>query len=311
MALLLPLFFPVWLVVGLVVDVLRSRRRLPIIRLLIFATCWAWLELLGLVAAGALFVGGRRSHVAAFYRIQEWWCRHIVNCLSRVVGLRFEVTGVSDVGEGPFVLLARHVSLADAVMSSWVVGSLLRKKPRYVLKNELKIDPCLDVFGHQLPNYFIDRASSDVASELMGIQQMAMNLSESDVAVIFPEGTRANHSKRSSRLTQLQQRSPLRYEVLSSLRHLIPPKPAGAMALLQSVPRANVLTLTHSGLEGLDSFASILRNFGKNIVKVRVHISQFDRAIVPNGDAFVAWLDDQWVKMDNIVNSYVLQTQGK
>lgn len=299
----LPVLAPVWVPIGAVVDLGRGRSRLPIVRLLAFATCWAWLEVLGVIAAALLFVSGRASETNSYYRVQAWWCRNIVRCLAALVGLQFEVSGTEHMGDGPFVLLARHVSLADAVMSSWVVGSLMKKNPRYVLKNELKSDPCLDIFGHRLPNYFVDRASADVAAELQGIQQMGTNLGAQDVAVIFPEGSRANDAKRNSRLQALADKSSPRYSCLQQLRYLIPPKPAGASALLQSVPGAHVITLAHSGLEGLDSFGAILRNFGRQVVRVRVTLTKHDRSTIPSGDAFVAWLDDQWVKMDQLVQS--------
>lgn len=304
-ALALPILALVWIPVGALVDVVRRRWRLPIVRLLAFATCWAWLEVLGVSAAALLFLSGRSSRIDSYYKVQAWWCRNVVGCLSALVGLQFEVSGTENVGDGPFVLLARHVSLADAVMSSWVVGSLMKKNPRYVLKNELKMDPCLDIFGHRLPNYFINRSSDDVAAELHGIQQMASHLNVDDVAVIFPEGSRANDAKRNGRLAALAERSSPRHARLQQLRYLLPPKPAGVSALLQSVPAAHVITLAHCGLEGLDSFGAILRNFGRQVVKVRVTLTKHDRGSIPHGDAFVAWLDDQWVKMDQLVQSQV------
>lgn len=308
-ALLLPLTSPVWMVLGTAIDLIRRRYRCPIVRLLIFATCWAWLETLGLLAAGILAIVGKSKNLELNYRIQEWWCRNVVASLSGVVGLAFEVEGTDTVGDGPYVLLARHVSLADAVMSSWVVGTLLQRHPRYVLKNELKMDPCLDVFGHRLPNYFVNRGSSNISSELDGIQEMGRHLLDRDVAVIFPEGSRANNKKRSQRLNELKTKASSRYEQLKDLHHLIPPKPAGALALLKSVPAAHVVTLTHSGLEGLDSFGAILRNFGQHIVKVRVRIQHFDRVSVPTDEAFVAWLDKQWIAMDHLVQTQISTSQ--
>lgn len=304
-AVLLPILAVVWVPVGMLVDAVRRRWRFPVVRLLAFATTWAWLEVLGVITAAGLFISGKTSRTDLYYKVQAWWCRNVVRSLARLVGLRFEVDGAENMGPGPFVLLARHVSLADAVMSSWVVGSLMKKNPRYVLKNELKMDPCLDIFGHRLPNYFIDRQSSDIASELQGIHQMGLNLGVDDVAVIFPEGSRANDKKRDARVQALKEKSSARVAQMQQLRFLIPPKPAGASALLQAVANAHVITLAHSGLEGLDSFGAILKNFGRHVVRVRVTLTKHDRSTVPSGEAFVGWLDEQWVKMDHIVQSHI------
>jgi hypothetical protein len=34
---------------------------------------------------------------------------------------------------------------------------------------------------------------------------------------------------------------------------------------------------------------------------VHVHVEEISRALIPSGDAFVAWLDAKWVEMDNAV----------
>ena len=105
-ALALPILALVWIPVGALVDVVRRRWRLPIVRLLAFATCWAWLEVLGVSAAALLFLSGRSSRIDSYYKVQAWWCRNVVGCLSALVGLQFEVSGTENVGDGPFVLLA-------------------------------------------------------------------------------------------------------------------------------------------------------------------------------------------------------------
>lgn len=303
LAALLAVLSPVWIVGAGCVDLVQRRWRVPLLRLLCFAFCWSWLETLGLLAAGALTLIGRGRDVQAAYRLQEWWCRGMVRSLTLCMGVVFEVEGAEHVGNGPLVALSRHVSLADAVMSSWIMGSLMSLQPRFVLKKELTLDPCLDIIGHRLPNYFIDRSSPDIASELIGIEQMARDLGEKDVAVIFPEGSRSNEVKRARALEGLASRSPQRFERLKNLQHLSPPKPAGASALLNAVPSAKVITMWHSGFDGMDTFKGIIRNVGAKAVRVHVAITQHDRATIPSGEAFVAWLDEQWVKMDAAVHA--------
>ena len=282
-AIVLTVTLPLWAVVTMAVDAVRGRWRFPISRLIGFATCWAWLETSGLVLALFLFFTGRGRSVPAHYALQTWWCRSLIQALGFTVGLQITVEGAEHVGPGPFVALGRHASLADSIMSSWVVASHVGLRPRFVLKKELKMDPCLDILGHRLPNYFVDRESSNVAGEL------------------FPEGSRANNKKRVRALEKLRERSPQRAETLAGLKYLIPPKPAGAYALLSAVPEANVLTMWHSGFDGLDTFSGILRHLGRAKAKVHVHVEEISRASIPSGEAFVTWLDAKWVEMDNAV----------
>ena len=297
-AIVLTVTLPLWVVVTMTVDAVRGRWRFPISRLIGFATCWAWLETSGLVLALFLFFTGRGRSVSAHYALQTWWCRSLIQALGFTVGLQITVEGAENVGAGPFVAFCRHASLADSIMSSWVVASHVGLRPRFVLKKELKMDPCLDILGHRLPNYFVDRESSDIAGELQGIEQMAAGLGVKDCAVIFPEGSRASAKKRVRALERLRERSPQRAETLAGLKHLIPPKPAGANALLSAVPEANVLTMWHSGFDGLDTFSGILSHLGRAKANVHVRVEEISRASIPSGEAFVSWLDAKWVEMD-------------
>lgn len=297
-AIVLTVTLPLWAIVTIMVDAVRGRVRFPISRLIAFATCWAWLETSGLIVALFLFFSGRGRSVSAHYALQTWWCRSLIQALGFTVGLQISVEGAENVGAGPFVAFCRHASLADSIMSSWVVASHVGLRPRFVLKKELKIDPCLDILGHRLPNYFVDRESSDIAGELQGIEQMAAGLGVKDCAVIFPEGSRASEKKRVRALERLRERSPQRADTLAGLKYLIPPKPAGANALLSAVPEANVLTMWHSGFDGLDTFSGILSHLGRAKTHVHVRVEEISRSSIPSGETFVSWLDAKWVEMD-------------
>lgn len=293
---------PLWLPVLLIVDVVRRKWRFPLARFAAFGLLWAWLETAGLSVAMLLFIGGQAQNRAANYKLQAWWTRNVVRALRMTVGVQIEVEGFDQLGPGPFVALCRHASLADSVMSAWVLADHARLKPRYVLKKELKLDPCLDVVGHRLPNYFVNRSSSNLASELQGIEEMAAGLAVNEVAVIFPEGSRANPRKRERALQKLEVRSPERAAKLRALQNLLPPKPAGASALLSAVPHANIITMWHSGFDGLDTFKGIVHHLARRAVRVRVKITEHHRSTVASGEAFVDWLDQQWLAMDEAVS---------
>jgi 1-acyl-sn-glycerol-3-phosphate acyltransferase len=302
LAFVLLVMMPVWLPLLALIDLVRRRWRFPLLRFVAFGTMWAWLETGGLFAAATLFVVGQAKNQTLNYALQAWWTRNVVRALRVTVGVQIEVEGFSELGPGPFVAFCRHASLADSVMSAWVLTEHAHLKPRYVLKKELKMDPCLDVVGHRLPNYFIDRSSANIASELQGIEQMAEGLAGNDVAVIFPEGSRANPQKRDRAIERLQNRSPHRAARLQKLQYLLPPKPAGASALLAAVPNANVITMWHSGFDGLDTFKGIVHHLARRAIRVHVKIIEHHRSTVASGEAFVDWLDAQWLAMDEAVS---------
>ena len=301
MAVLLLVLLPLWLPFLLLVDAGRMNWRFPLVRFAAFGVMWAWLETLGIVAAMSLWAVGQSRNQNANFVLQKLWTRGVVGALGLTVGLHIEVQGADTLGDGPFIALCRHASLADSVMSAWVFMTASGLRPRYVLKKELKLDPCLDVVGHRLPNYFLDRSSSDLAAELQGIEQMAQGLGAQEIAVIFPEGTRANDVKRRRILERLRERTPERAVKLEKLKYLMAPKTAGVSALLAAVPNAKVVTMWHAGFDGMDSFRGIVQHLAKSAVKVQVMVTEHQRATVATGEAFVAWLDDQWCAMDHAV----------
>lgn len=301
LAIVLIFLSPLWVMGLLCVDLLRGRRRFPLVRFTAFGLCWAVLETSGVVVAFWLFCTGRAKSIDANYALQTWWTSRLIASLRLTVGLKITVEGADQLGPGPFIALCRHASLADSIMSAWVVASHAGLRPRYVLKKELQLDPCLDILGHRLPNYFIDRESADITTELAGIEQMADNLSSVDCCVIFPEGSRASATKRERALKRLRERSPARALRLEGLKYLIAPKPSGAIALLTASPQANVLTMWHSGFDGFDTFRGILRHLGSARARIHVKVEEHKRETIETGEQFVAWLDKQWVEMDKAV----------
>lgn len=314
---LLTVLTPVWLVVGLLVDLGRRRFRFPIVRLLAFAVLWAWLEIIGVTVSGVLWLTGQSGNRRAHYGLQRWWAARLLGALRLTCGVRVEVENVEALCPGPAILLTRHASLADSLVSAYVVTSVAGMNPRYVLKRELLGDPCLDVVGQRLPNYFLDRDAADSTPELQALEALMADADEKSVGIIFPEGTRANPEKRSRALEKLAVKSRDRAERLQALEHLLPPRPAGAMALLRGHRTADVVIGWHVGFEGLDTFGGMLRALSRPFPPVRFALRRIPRSDIPsvaasaessdggtldNGTAFTEWLDEQWIALDRIVD---------
>ena len=307
-AIALVLLSPLWLVIALLADAVRLRWRFPIARLLAFATCWAWLETAGVISAALLWFTGRRGNHERHYALQRWWAANLMSALRLTTGIAVEARSVEVFSPGPVVAFCRHASLADSLVSAWVITSLAHKHPRYVLKRELLGDPCLDVVGNRLPNYFLDRGAADSSTELASLTALSAAMGSDDVAVIFPEGTRASAGKRARAMAKIGERDPERAARLASLRHVLPPRPAGSAALLTGAPDADVVLAWHVGFDGLDTFGGILRHLSHRPRPVVFTARRVPRADVPSGDAFTAWLDDRWIELDEQVDQLLRDT---
>lgn len=68
----------------------------------------------------------------------------LICALRMTFGLGIEVEGADVLPSGPLVCLGRRASMGDALVSVWVFGSVAHRSPRYVMKKELAVDPCLE-----------------------------------------------------------------------------------------------------------------------------------------------------------------------
>jgi 1-acyl-sn-glycerol-3-phosphate acyltransferase len=286
----------VWAPIAGALDLARADLRFPRLRLLSFAWTWTTLEALGSLAASALWLTGRAGDLETHYRLQRWWAARLVDSLAVLADLRFEVDGLDRLAPGPVVLCVRHVSVADALLPAWLLGRV-GMRPRYVMKDDLLLDPSLDIVGQRIPNHFVDRVADDVGSELGAIEDLARGMDERDGAVIFPEGMVVTASRRARAVERLAARDPERAGRLRDLRVLAPVRPAGTAALLRGAPTADVVIVTHTGLEALARVADAPAHVPLTD-PVRVRIRRVPRAEIPVDHGFGAWLDAQWLAAD-------------
>ena len=301
-AVVLLLLIPIWLVLAVAFDVVRLRKRLPTARLMTFALWWAWLEVAGIAGSAGLFVIGQAGNQTLHYRFQRWWAKQLLIALKTTTGLSITCENAALLQPGPVILLTRHASLADSLVTASTVleaGCV----PRFVLKRDLISDPCLDIFGHRLPNYFLNREATDTTKELASITALSGGMASNTVAIIFPEGTRSNDQKRQRAIEKIGERDPDRAVKVASLQHLLPPRPAGTIALMAGAPDADVVIAWHVGFDGLDTFSGILSHLKSTPPPVRFVLRRIDRSTVPSEpDALAAWLDDVWLDSDRFVH---------
>ncbi len=116
-------------------------------------------------------------------------------------------------------------------------------------------------------------------------------------------GSLASHLERVvARLTAVASGAPASQPALAAkaqeIRHLLPPKVGGVLAILDGAPDADVLLMGHVGFDGLRRMSEIWQGVlvGREL---RVRFRRVPRSDVPLGaDDRVAWLFDAWLEMD-------------
>lgn len=291
-------------------DLARGRPRLPAARLAAFGVWYLAWEFAAICSAAALWVAGgfgRRlgspASLRRHRRLQDAWVASLLRAARRFLGLRLEIEGADLLGDGPLIVLCRHASLLDTLIPARMIFDR-GLGVRYVLKDELLWDPALDLIGHRLPNYFVDRDSPDPIAETAAIGGLAAGAGADDALVIFPEGTRWAPGKRERAIASLRATSPERADRAAANPNTLPPRPGGTLALLDGCPDADVAVVAHTGLEGLSGPKEAMSLLPLRR-PVRVSVRRIARADVPaDPDGRLRWLLDQWDLVDAWVGEH-------
>ncbi len=272
-------------------------------RLVLFLWVYLAAETGGVVVLGAAWVaslGGRRSAWLrdVTWRFQGLWAGALLGAVRVLFGLRLEVKGDDLVAPGPVIVLIRHASIVDNLLPANLVARPHRIRLRYVLKRELLADPCLDIAGRRLPNYFVRRGTG-AAEEVGRVRALAGGLGSDEGVLIYPEGTRFTPERRARAIERIAERDASLAARAERIRHLLPPRLGGVGALLDGAPEADVVVIAHHGFDGLRLISDIWQGGLVGLV-VRVRVTRVPRSTVPmEGAARAAWLYDLWQDVDD------------
>lgn len=301
---------PVLFVGALLVDGARlvRRRRAAALRLWLYLGCYLFAEVVGVMALAVVWIasgfGANDARlIDATYAVQQRWTRFLLSTAAAIFSLQFAIEGDDVAAMGPYVLLVRHTSILDTLLPSVYVTQRHGVRLRFVLKRELLLDPCLDIAGNRLPNYFVARDGKDSQRDLDGIVKLLDGLGAHDGVLIYPEGTRMTRHKRERALAKLAAAQPELSAMASQLLHTMPPRLGGTLTLIDGAP-LDVVCFAHTGLEGFARPADLWRGglVGKT---VRVKIWRIARAAIPTDrDARIAWLFAEWQKLDDWVGAH-------
>lgn len=295
-------------------DVVRGVR-FAATRAYLFAAVYLACEVAGIVASFGLWLaartplaGGEAQQRSAHYAVQSWWASTLFSAAVRLFRLDVRVEGADRVARerDPFLLLVRHVSVVDTLLSAVFLGAQRGLRLRYVLKRELLWDPCLDIVGHRLPNCFIEREAQARGPEVDRIRDLARDLGPGEGVLIYPEGTRFSEARRAAVIDRFERNGQAEGAALArSLHHVLPPRLAGTLALMEVQTDADVVLCRHVGLERTMRFADVASGA---LVGSRVEV-RFDRheaASIPRDRAGrTRWLVDRWKEIDQWIDDHI------
>jgi len=306
LTLLLTLLLPGLLIFALVMAMLPGFRGTP--STLLFVLGYLWCESIGILVSFYLWLryrawtrgGDEAGFIAANYRLQYWWSNALKRLAERLFRLTFAVRGAEALDGAPALVLSRHASIADTVIPMAFYAIPKQVRLRYVLKKELLLDPCLDIVGNRLPNYFVDRGGDDSEQARRGVALLAGDLAANEGVLIYPEGTRFSAAKQAA----LRSRYADVPEILAQLDRwpfLLPPRLGGTLALLDANPGRDLLLCAHRGFEGSSHFSTLING---SWMRARIQITfwRIPFAEIPGeGPARTMFLFSQWDRMNREV----------
>jgi len=301
----LPLLLPAAAAVDVVLWLAR-RKPWMAVRLVLMAVWFLAGELRGITTLGFIWLAslGRdtRTRRRRVYRLRQRWCAGHLAGVRRLFGLRFEVEGLELAAPGPVLLLVRHASIIDNTLPDAVVGAAHDLGLRFVIKRELQILPTIDVGGRWVPTVFVRRGSGDTAGELAQIRRLAEELEPDEGVAIFPEGTRHTDAKLARAKEVVAERQPHLAPLAARLRHVLPPRLGGPVALLEAMRGTDVVVCGHVGLDGFERVSDIWAG-GLVGTSVRVKLWRHPAAEVPSDPAaLVPWLYARWQELDDWID---------
>lgn len=301
---------PAILVAATVVDVAKRRFRLPSVRVALFLLQYCINDSIEILLAPIYWTlagFGTRLHqpasVARHDRLQRWSIDVLARRAERLLGLRLDIDSASAAAltPGPVIVLCRHVNIVDASLPT-LLYQRLGYRTRGVIMAELLADPGFDLIYNRTGSIFIPRDNGPEAIAM--VREIGKNVDSKTAVVIFPEGRLFRPDRLERAKARLTLENPERAARLASLSHVLPARPGGVLALVNSIA-ADVIVIAHTGLDHFESFAELAK-----AVPLRQPINitawRFPADRIPAGeDERIAWLDEQWVLVNERVANCV------
>ncbi len=308
---------PLTAVVAVLLGLLTPRAWTRPLRLLLVVVGYLAAEAVGLIALGVLWLiagfgrsirspASERRHYVLVRTFLEW----LYWLVKRVLHVSVRVDGPAPEAyrDRPLIVFCRHAGPGDSFLIVHALLDWYDREPRIVLKDTLQWDPAIDVVLNRLPNRFIRSGSPGLPTadhpEQAPVEQMigelARKLDGNDALVLFPEGGNFTARRKVRAIQRLRHRG-LHAEVrkAEAMRHVLPPRPAGVLAVLANAGDADVVWVGHTGTDHLLSVADIwgALPMDTEILMHWWHVSSNDVPREP--EAQIHWLYEWWKQIDD------------
>ena len=315
-ALVLGILSPAIHLVAAVADLVFDRRRWRISRFVGVGLAFCVVEVVSLCSLLITWVGsgfGRFSHrprwVEANTQITGRHLALITHAVRFYLGFSFTYTN-EPIPTGPVLLLARHAGPGDAFLIGRVIIRDGGRRLRIVGSEKLTWDPFLDIAGYRLGFHYLHAERPGDPTNTDQIRDLAEELTDGDVLVIFPEGGNYTHRRKQRLLSSLRDRG--EHELADRaerLRHTLLPRPGGVLAALEGCPQLSVLFAAHAGLDALHGFTDLWNAVPLN-KEVTAHAWVTATDSRPTDAAGqTMWLCDQWEAVDDWIDDELARTQ--
>ena len=297
---------PVILAAAAVVDLAKGSFRLPTVRVTLFLLQYGINDSIEILLAPIYWMLAgfgsrldRPTSIARHERLQHWSVDVIARRAEQLLGLRLDIdpSALSALTPGPVIVLCRHVNIVDASLPT-LFYQRLGYRTRGVIMAELLADPGFDLIYTRTGSVFIPRDNGREAIDM--VRTLGQSVDSTTAVVIFPEGRLFRPDSLERAKTRLARENPARAARLDSLSHVLPPRPGGVLALIETVP-ADVVVIAHTGLDQYSTFAQLAKAVP---LRSPIHVTarRVPRDQIPDGNAErIAWLDEQWLLIDKWV----------
>ncbi len=267
-------------------------------------------EAIGIIAAGGIWLRSKVQpslsedrYIDLNFRLQSCWANTLYSSAALIFSFKTEVQGSESLSRGRFLLFPRHVSTGDTILPAVFVTKARGIALRYVLKKELLWDPCLDIVGHRLRNFFVTRNSDRRSDEIDGIRSLASDLAPKEGVLIYPEGTRFSEPKQKRIIVKLRDSGNDELaERAEQMSHVLPPRLGGPIALISGTPSLDIVFMAHTGFEGIETLFDLFNGslIGRSI---KIGFRRVPHDEIPRDPSLLPrWLFDQWILLDRWVH---------
>ncbi|MCP4085990.1 MAG: 1-acyl-sn-glycerol-3-phosphate acyltransferase [Actinomycetia bacterium] len=312
-------FLPLWLLVAAFASRFLPGRWRPL-RVAWFLFLYVALEAVLLIALFVLWIGSgfgwklkSPRFQAIHYTVAGWWLRRVMGSARRTFKLVIEPENTAEAADDdrPRLIFSRHAGPGDSFLLVDAVINGGGRRPRIILKDLLRLDPCVDVMLGRLPNRFIPSTGRAGTVVVDSIEELSTTMVGGDALVLFPEGGNFTPHRRQRAIEKLEEIGrPGLAAMARDMDHLLPPKPTGALTAIKAAPHADIVFVGHVGLEALSTTRDLWRGIPMDShVISRVWVVSAED--VPAPDEQEEWLYDQWGTIDDWIDGHLSSSEDE